>query len=497
MSFSQTKFSFADAQKKSHTLVLVQGEGGQQGAAILDGKWVVLKVLPGEGRFEYKNGDLQFDLKGDAWGSTWDLACDGRGVRGLPSQVKLTESVLSHLELGPLNELVPPRSGETVLRRHGWKSHERGPAEEGGASERSLHETVEGFQSRVLAAPAIMAVNILLWVVMVSQGAYQEDSSTRRILDWGAQYGPYIARGQGWRLLSAMFLHGNWFHLLSNMLALWSVGPFIERVVGSAGFLAIYLVSGLWGSLASLYVNPGVISVGASGAIFGLFGALVGLMFRYHVYVRRKDVIKYVALVVLLVVQSILEGSQVGSSMHVRVDYAAHGGGLIAGFVSGLLMSRPVAPERRWIRSAVLAGAGTIGAVGLALLHPPVVDVLDEIQTLVAAEQRLEATIQSALIRAERREISQVDVADVIDREVIPRWVAASTRFQGAIDRAPSCHRPMLRPLGDFVDLRLRSLGLFSEAVRKNDYSILQVAMKKVEEGIALLKRLEQDPGRN
>jgi membrane associated rhomboid family serine protease len=495
VSFSQTRFSFSDSQKKAHSLVLVEGNAGQQGAAILDGKWIVLRVLPGEGRAEYQNGGLQLDLKSDRWGASWVLTCDGRESKGIPSDVKLQESVLSRLELGPSNELVDEEGADSVLRRHGWKSHEGGPVEKAGPSERNLHEMVGGFQSRVIAAPVILGLNTLVWLLMVGAGVYREPSGGSTVLSWGALYGPYIARGEVWRLLTATFLHAGLLHLASNMLALWAVGPFIERVVGSLGFLALYVVSGLFGSLASFYVNPGIVGLGASGAIFGLFGALVGLMFRYHVYVRRKDLIKYVALIMLLVIDAFIEQSHQNSSTQSRVDVSAHGGGLVAGFVCGLLMSRPVAPDRRKFRAAVIAGVGVAMVGALAFAHPRVVDVMEEIEALAKADEGAEHEIEAAFLRSERFEITQVEVADVIDREVIPKWVRASARFQGAMARAPSCHRELLRHVDEVVNLRLRMLGLISEAVRKNDHSILQVVMKQGKEAEALLRQFRADRG--
>jgi hypothetical protein len=138
---------------------------------------------------------------------------------------------------------------------------------------------------------------------------------------------------------------------------------------------------------------------------------------------------------------------------------------------------------------------GFVRAPALAVAHPPVVDFFDESIALAHSEKDLVHGIQAAVLRSQRFEITQVQVADIIDREVIPKWVQATARFQGARTRAPSCYREFLRPFGDFVDLRLRTLGLISEAVRKNDNSIFQVAMKQGEEADALLRHLQAESG--
>jgi membrane associated rhomboid family serine protease len=145
----------------------------------------------------------------------------------------------------------------------------------------------------------------------------------------GTAYGVAAGPGQWYRLLTGMFMHSGWFHLGSNMLALWWMGPTLERVLGRLRFLALYLVSGLAGNaLVYLVSGAGVDSLGASGAIFGIFGA-TAVLYR----AARQPLGPVVALIVFnLVITFSVPG----------IDWRAHVGGLVAGLLTGIgLMHAP------------------------------------------------------------------------------------------------------------------------------------------------------------
>nr|WP_054752968.1 rhomboid family intramembrane serine protease [Piscibacillus salipiscarius] len=92
----------------------------------------------------------------------------------------------------------------------------------------------------------------------------------------GLKFNPFIAQGEYWRIITSMFLHIGLIHLLMNMIALYYLGEVTEKIYGTKRFLVIYFIAGIFGSIASFATNDSV-SAGASGAIFGLFGALLFL----------------------------------------------------------------------------------------------------------------------------------------------------------------------------------------------------------------------------
>ncbi len=141
-----------------------------------------------------------------------------------------------------------------------------------------------------------------------------------------AVYGPFVRFGQYYRLLTGAFIHANVAHLLFNMYALWIIGSQLENFIGKTRYIIVYLFSAITASLLSIIINDNVVSVGASGAIFGLLGAL--LYFGYHYRVYLGNVIKS-QIIPLIVINLALGFLMTG------VDNAAHIGGLIGG---GLMM---------------------------------------------------------------------------------------------------------------------------------------------------------------
>jgi rhomboid protease GluP len=161
------------------------------------------------------------------------------------------------------------------------------------------------------------------------------------LVDLGALYGPYTVQdGQWWRLGSAMFLHGGTTHLLMNMFSLYLIGRGAEMYFDTKSYLSIYLFSGLLGGMVSLYMHPASVGVGASGAIFGVFGALAGfyLAHRGQIAEHSKAFMKDFA--IIMGINMVL-----GFSIE-AIDVSAHVGGLIVGFVGGYMLSI----NQKWLR---------------------------------------------------------------------------------------------------------------------------------------------------
>ena len=161
------------------------------------------------------------------------------------------------------------------------------------------------------------------------------DIDLKTLVDMGALYGPFVVlKGEWWRLLSAMFLHGGMTHLLMNMVSLYIVGRGMELYFSKTAYVAIYLFSGLIGSMASLYMHPESVGVGASGAIFGVFGALAGyfLAHRQQIASHSKELVKdFMTILALNLVMGIAIPS---------IDLSAHMGGLITGLVGGFMIAK-------------------------------------------------------------------------------------------------------------------------------------------------------------
>ncbi|CAL9481612.1 Rhomboid protease GlpG [Streptomyces sp. enrichment culture] len=176
-----------------------------------------------------------------------------------------------------------------------------------------------------LVTKVLIGVNLALFLVQLSAG----DRFTDRFTLLGQAYVPAldsvegVAEGQWYRLVTAMFLHGSYLHVLFNMLSLWWIGGPLEAALGRARYLALYSLSGLAGSaLTYLIAAPNQPSLGASGAIFGLFGATAVLMRRLN-----QDMRPVVALLVINLIFTFSPGF--------NIAWQAHIGGLVAGVAIG------------------------------------------------------------------------------------------------------------------------------------------------------------------
>ena len=162
----------------------------------------------------------------------------------------------------------------------------------------------------------LIIINLFIFLFPMFYG------NAEQVYNLFASYGPFVKMGEYYRLLTAAFLHANIAHLIFNMYALWIIGMQLESFIGRWRYLVVYLFSAITGSLLSVIVTPNAVSVGASGAIFGLLGAL--LYFGYHYRVYLGTVIK--SQIIPLIVINLLLGFMVPG-----IDNAAHIGGLIGG----------------------------------------------------------------------------------------------------------------------------------------------------------------------
>jgi membrane associated rhomboid family serine protease len=178
----------------------------------------------------------------------------------------------------------------------------------------------------------LLDVNILVFVAMVASGLGFMEFDTGDLIDWGANYGPEL-HGLGLiRLVTSTFVHAGAIHIATNMYGLLIAGLFLSPVARNGRLVVCYLLCGVGGSIASTLVHPDVVSVGASGAIFGLFGMLMvlaGLGDRRFVAARRALFMNAVFVI----------GANLALGFAIPgIDVAAHIGGLVTGCVIGLVI---------------------------------------------------------------------------------------------------------------------------------------------------------------
>jgi membrane associated rhomboid family serine protease len=182
------------------------------------------------------------------------------------------------------------------------------------------------------ATPIIIYLNVLVFLAMVVAGLGFINFSAGDLLSWGGNYGPAIADGQWWRLLTAMFVHAGLMHLLLNMYGLLFVGLFLEPVLGTWRFAIYYLATGLLAGIASLWIHPDLVGVGASGAIFGMYGVFLACLLTGVFPPGMKKA--------FLLSTLIFVGANLVMGLSGNIDNAAHIGGLVAGFLIGFFFSK-------------------------------------------------------------------------------------------------------------------------------------------------------------
>ncbi|AYN03132.1 rhomboid family intramembrane serine protease [Flavobacterium sp. 140616W15] len=178
--------------------------------------------------------------------------------------------------------------------------------------------------------PILINLNILIFLIMCFSGTNMFLPETHDIIDWGANFGPLTTENDWWRLLTSCFIHLGIFHLLSNCVALAYAGLLLESYLKKWGTIVTYLFSGIIASLASLYWNVDMVSAGASGAVFGMYGILLVTVLSGVLNNKIKPH-------VLLIIGLLLISNFFGSSK--IVDDAAHVGGFCAGILFGIILT--------------------------------------------------------------------------------------------------------------------------------------------------------------
>ena len=208
-----------------------------------------------------------------------------------------------------------------------------------------------------LITHALVGINAAVFLGMALAGVSLSNPSTQQLLHWGANWGPRTIGGEWWRLFTCMFVHIGLLHIAFNMWCLWDLGALAESLYGHWTFAGVYVVSGLAGSVASIAWHPGTVSAGASGAIFGIAGALIASFYLGEFSLPRAAIQPTLRSVVMFAGYNLLFGA---ISSH--TDNAAHIGGLVSGLLLGALIAK-AAPDREDATRRILVIAVVMAVV--------------------------------------------------------------------------------------------------------------------------------------
>ena len=206
----------------------------------------------------------------------------------------------------------------------------------------------------------LLGLNVLVWIANVLSGFDIQSPSSKDLLDWGGNFLPYTVQ-QPLRLISAMFLHGGIVHIAFNMFALYQIGPLCERFYGKSGFLVIYTVGGVLGGIASLFfAAKNSVSIGASGAIFAIQGAIICAAMTKGEHLPPGAAKSLLNTMLVFVGISVFQGIVMP-----HIDNAAHFGGLVAGFLVAFglaeVFDRGQNKQSYWLRLGITTVLSVLG----------------------------------------------------------------------------------------------------------------------------------------
>jgi rhomboid protease GluP len=334
------------------------------------------------------------------------------------------------------------------------------------------------------AAPAtyvLIGANVAVFLLALANGAGLWHSTNAVQLAWGASFGPATKSGEWWRLATAMFLHFGLVHLALNSWALWDCGRLVERLYGSWRLAVLYLASGLAGNLLSLISHGDrAVSGGASGAIFGLYGALLAFLWLERRRVGRFEfrwlfggALAFCAAIIGLGV--LIPG----------IDNAAHAGGLAAGALLGAALVRPAAPPGRWPMRWLAAGAFVAGVTAMILALPaPSYRWRDELraraelQEFARDEQLIMERWREILEAAEGGEATFEQLAERVEADVAAPYERSFAELS-SMQLAPAA--PTARSLEvarRYAQLRTDAWHLLADGLRAHDEERIREALE-------------------
>ncbi len=230
------------------------------------------------------------------------------------------------------------------------------------AGSRPTHRAWQGRKvrapsGRMPATMALVAISVIAFLVEVAQsGSFGPTIAATPLIQDGAIFGPLIADGEWYRLVTGAFLHGSLLHLGFNMLLLWWLGGQLERYAGTGRMLAIYFSAVLWGSAGALLLSGDVPTIGASGGVYGLMGALLVLQRQQGLAVLRS----WVGMLLIINLAFTFVAS--------NISVGGHLGGLAGGAAAAWVLSGFGRGSIAYGRLGLIGSAGVIGLLAGAVV---------------------------------------------------------------------------------------------------------------------------------
>lgn len=303
--------------------------------------------------------------------------------------------------------------------------------------------------------PILINLNLLVFICMVSTGVDFINPDSESLIKWGGNLRSLTLGGEWWRLLTSCFIHIGVIHLLFNMYALVYVGLMLEPYLGKSRFLAAYILTGITSSLGSLWWHDNVVSAGASGAIFGMYGVFLAML--------TTNLIDKAARQAMLTSVCVFVGYNLLNGMKAGVDNAGHVGGLLGGLIIGYGMipslKRPEASRLKF---------GTLAALVLIVICGSFVS-MQNIPNNIGQYQNIMEQFSSL----EEQGLGFYKLNENAPREVYLSTIKSDQQVWNKIDKLltevqnldlPEEITKTNRMLREYTDLRIRNLKVLYKA---------------------------------
>jgi rhomboid protease GluP len=325
---------------------------------------------------------------------------------------------------------------------------------------------------RVFVAPLLLVLTVALFVAADVQAL--------------GNFGPSTTNGEWWRLLTATFVHAGTLHLLVNVIGLAPAAFLLERLVGHAALGGVFVAAGVMSGLVGLSANPVEMNVGASGAIFGVYGLLAATLAAG--WLRRSPLtIPLLALKRLSPAAALFLLYNVGDGGFEASEMMGLATGLGCGGVltSGLAERKP--PIRR---TAGTVAAMLVVAVASAASMSAIADVRPELARVLAIEKQTATSYASAVDGLRKGRLQPEALVKLIEDTIVPELAAVSERF-AALEGVPSQQRPLVSHAEDYLRLRRESWRLRAEGLRTANMLRLRQAERTERESLAALGKIK------
>src|SRR5687768_1311890 len=347
----------------------------------------------------------------------------------------------------------------------------------------AFEKALRGRTRWTLAMPALVAANVGLFAWMAL--APGPIASPETLVAWGGSIGPRTTNGEWWRLVTAAFLHAGFVALVVNMIGLVQAARVLERLVGPLALVSVYVVAGLFATVVSLLQDPLGATVGASGAVCGVYGLLLAAAIR-GLFPRSALTIPFG---VFRIISPAATAFAVFNLFAGGVPLASEAAGLFAGVAAGTALVRRVSEQKPPARRVAYTFAtAVVIAVIAAVPLRGVVDVRPGLRSIVALEDRTASTYDAAVAHLRVGHTTDAALVKVIEREILPELelARAGLRTPG---RAPIQHARFIADAEEYLRLREESWRLRLDGLTGAGMAKLREAEVRERSALVLLSR--------